>query len=97
MTPPVLVLAGMDLKVRRSATVVVGRSFWFVYWRKALYQISILIYYFRICVDVGDLPIFEKFEEKFWVVALDIICEGCCPRYEMNCEGWCLVRVGALV
>ena len=68
MTPPVLVLAGMDLKVRRSATVVVGRSFWFVYWRKALYQISILIYYFRICVDVGDLPIFEKFEEKFWVV-----------------------------
>ena len=26
MTPPVLVLAGMDLKVRRSATVVVGRS-----------------------------------------------------------------------
>jgi len=27
MTPPVLVLAGMDLKVRRSATVVVGRSF----------------------------------------------------------------------
>ena len=26
MTPLVLVLAGMDLKVRRSATVVVGRS-----------------------------------------------------------------------
>ena len=26
MTPPVLVLDGMDLMVRRSATVVVGRS-----------------------------------------------------------------------
>ena len=71
MTPPVLVLAGMDLKVRRSATVVVGRSFWFVYWRKALYQI-----YFRICV--GD-----KLLKRIvgLVVALDriVICEGCCP------------------
>ena len=46
MTPPVLVLAGMDLKVRRSATVVVGRSFGLFIGERLC--IRFLIIYFRI-------------------------------------------------
>ena len=41
MTPLALVLAVLDLKVRRSATVVVGRSFG-LFKDKALYQIFII-------------------------------------------------------